>query len=695
MDGFIEFAGQFAVLAILAAISSLPLFLLVGGITWFARRSLSARARFALWTLVLVRMVLPFSVETPFGLGMFVNHWLVEELAPVAESKDLSVELAQPGDLGHGPQPYSDSGIEPGEQSSWDWRSALITLFSLGLPGVSLLLAGWLLAASLRLAYRVRHGLEPNDPAWNELLEQGRKEFSVRVPVRLRVLPNWTTPATMGFFRPVIILPEDAASLSRSELQHVLWHELAHVKRGDTAWNFLWIAARCFQWWNPCFWVTQRAWLAERELACDALVMQHLGAEAAIDYGRTLLQFLERLSQSPKFSQAVPLPGLVLFLGGKGAIRRRLQALAHPLAIETFWGRWASFGVLLLLAILGLTDAAASKVVIPPLNDITLPAGTEWRFGLPENSDDPELPQFARQYDYSAALARIQQDAPGASAEIDIRQMLQGCTGIGRGFDGKPQSGQCVLEGNLLSVTAAEPQQAAVQKFLSHWEKFGQQQITVEVRILLTEKNLSDVLPKPGGQIVSPLPHQKLDLLAPIQTAHEVNNSLVGPSFVRIISPSEREFVQQYLQGDSRSSLLFAPKITLFSGQSANVSDIVQRQFVTGLRSTDNGKREPQVSQFSNGVQFGLRAAQAEGEQQIDLNLQVRQSEILDVEVVKTQIAGQDEAAMVQVPHVRESNLKTAVTLASDHSVLVAPLRRDKQGKLQIYLITPRLIEEH
>ncbi|MFO0918461.1 MAG: M56 family metallopeptidase [Planctomycetaceae bacterium] len=690
MDGFVEYSSQFAALALCAAVSSLPLFLLVGAITWGGRRWLSARARFALWTLVLVRMIVPFSVETPFGLGMFFNHWTVYEAIPVAEPHGLLVEYDETGGVQLSDSVTGDvSSLSPMET----WMMCLETIAWISLPVVSLLLAGWLLATSVQLTQRVRHGIEPNDPGWSELLAQGRKEFNIRVPVHLRVLSNWTTPATMGFFRPVIILPEDAALLSRSELQHVLWHELAHIKRCDTAWNGLWIAARCFQWWNPCFWMTQRAWLAERELACDALVMQHLGSDAATDYGRTLLRFLERLSQSPRFSPAVQLPGLVMFLGGKSAIRRRLQALAHPLVIETAWGRWASFGVLLLLAILGLTDAAASKVVVLPKNDITVPAGTEWQFGLPDAPDEPDLSQVVRQYDVSKAVARIRQDAPGARAEIEICQMIQGSQEIFPWINGKPQSGHCVIEGNFLTVTATQPQQAAVQMILSHWEKFGQRQITVEVRFLSTEKNLSDLLPTPGGQIVSPLPHQELDLLAPVQTAHEVNNSLVGPSFVRVISPSERDHVTQLLQSDARSSLMFAPKVTLFSGQSANVSDKVQRPFVTGLRSLDGGKREPQISMFSEGVQFGMRAMQVEGERQIQLNLQVRKSELLDVEVVKAQIAGQEEATAVQVPHVRESNLKTAVTLTSDHSVLVSPLRRDKQGKLQIYLVTPRLIE--
>ena len=286
MDSFMEFAGGCVVATLDAAISSLPLFLMIGLITFAGRRWLSARTRFALWSLVLIRMILPFSLETPFGMGMWTNRLPVISNAPVGTASGVSTEMPIPTFR----EPQIEKVVAAPEPTLFDYRWEYLAGIAVMLvaPSISLLIAIWFLVTTIRTSRRIRRGIDPLNATWTELVDQSRRQFRVRVPVRLRRVQNWSTPATFGYFRPIIILPDDAESLSAAEMQHVIWHEMAHIKRGDAAWSYLWIVARCLQWWNPCFWWTQRCWLAERELACDALVMQHLGSAVASDYGRTL-----------------------------------------------------------------------------------------------------------------------------------------------------------------------------------------------------------------------------------------------------------------------------------------------------------------------------------------------------------------------------------------------------------------------
>jgi bla regulator protein blaR1 len=693
MEGFSEFACRFAGLALCAAVSSLPLCVIVGAITLVGQRTLSARMRFALWSLVLIRMILPVSLETPFGLGMLTNHLPDSTSTPVLSAKDLSREMSLP-DVGEPLHEflYATPATVP---TTWRWDHWVEDMAMFGMTGVSLLLACWFLVTSIRTSRRIRRGVAPEHRTWTELLNQGRRQFGIRVAVELRTLRQWTTPATMGYFRPIIILPDDAASLSETEVRHVLWHELAHIKRGDAAWSYLWIVARCLQWWNPCFWWTQRCWLAERELACDALVMQHLGSSAGPEYGRTLIHFLERLSQSSISSPSLPLPGLVMLLGDKGTIRRRLKAVAHPLAIETVWGRWCSVGLLTLLAVMGLTDAATSKTESPPLHAVTVPSGTVWQFGT-ESTDNVEavpLPATTRVYNIRAALARIQQVEPQADSEIFIRRMIQDDRTIFPWINGKPQTEQCQIRGDELIVHATEPQQQMIQKLLSHWQQFGRQQIATEVRLISTDKELSDFLPAAGGQIISPSPLREMNLIKPLKPAHEISNLLSGPSYIRVLSRDERATALQWLQNDPGSDLLCVPKVTMFSLSFANVALGTERPFVTGLRTREDGTREPQVSKVMEGVQMKLAAKVVDAQGAVQLDLHIRDSRILDVEAFWTKVAHQADEIGIQIPHVTESNLKTSVTLARDESILISPLRRDKQGKLQVFLITANAIE--
>ncbi len=695
MDGvFFETAGLFVVLAVRGAISCLPLFLIVGVITLTGRRWLSARTRFALWTLVLVRLLLPFSLETPFGWGNLTNRLTVS--TPVAGPAFAEDEFPIP--TFEAPLEEIPAGVLVDGSSRVSWTEVGVLTLVFGGTGISLLLATWMLVTSIRTSRRIRRGVDPDHRSWKDLLDQGRRQFGIRMPVQLRCVTNWTTPATMGFFRPIIVLPEDAATLSETELQHVLWHELAHIKRGDAAWSYLWIVARCLQWWNPCFWWTQHCWLAERELACDALVMQHLGSSAAPDYGRTLIHFLERLSSSAGASQRIPLPGLVMLLGDKGIIRRRLKALAGPLAKETVWGRGSGRAILTLLAVMGLTDAAISKTVMPPLNSVTVPEGTVWQFGSDVAADSGimTLPTTTRVYDVSATVARIRQDEPGLSAE-------QGAEGLRRDFqcngnifpwiEGKPQAGQCQLQGNELTVTATEWQHQQIQHLLDHWQQFGQQQISMRVQQVSTDMQLSGFLPAAGGRIISPVPLREMNLLAPLKLTRDGDSSTLEPSFVRVLSPDELKTVTNRCQNDPPTNLLFARTVTLFTGSSATVSFAKERPFVTGLRTLESGGRQTQVSQVPEGVQLGVVTHVADSTGAVQLGLHIRQSEIVDVEVLRTKMGHEAGELNIQVPHVRESNFKTSVTLAKGESILVAPLRRDKQGKLHMYLISANVIE--
>ena len=67
------------------------------------------------------------------------------------------------------------------------------------------------------------------------LLDELRGAMGCRRPVELREVPDLTSPATAGWRRPVILLPDDWRSWDDSERRAVLAHELAHIVRGDYA----------------------------------------------------------------------------------------------------------------------------------------------------------------------------------------------------------------------------------------------------------------------------------------------------------------------------------------------------------------------------------------------------------------------------------------------------------------------------
>lgn len=99
-------------------------------------------------------------------------------------------------------------------------------------------------------------------------------------------------------FRPWIYVPELALQeLTSPQLLHILAHELAHYKRRDTLWNLLGSAAAAIHWPNPLAWLGLYKMKTDRELACDAHVLDVLGEEEAAAYGLTLVEFLKQFSK--------------------------------------------------------------------------------------------------------------------------------------------------------------------------------------------------------------------------------------------------------------------------------------------------------------------------------------------------------------------------------------------------------------
>src|SRR5205823_11037225 len=109
-------------------------------------------------------------------------------------------------------------------------------------------------------------------------------------------------PMTCGILRPAVFMPSEAALWTEERRRIVLLHELAHVRRGDTATQLLARLALILNWWNPLAWVAWREFLKERERATDDLVL-HTGARAS-DYASHLLQVARMVHAAPPLAWA-------------------------------------------------------------------------------------------------------------------------------------------------------------------------------------------------------------------------------------------------------------------------------------------------------------------------------------------------------------------------------------------------------
>lgn len=693
-------------------LNAVPLFLIVLAINGLGRRWLAPWARQALWSLVLVRLLLPVSFGSAASLQP-AAIWLLETTCQMMESApaqgepsgttfepDVRPELAGAYHVESAP-----GAAEFVQNLDFDWFE--FGLFR-ALPGIlligMLLVAVWTVITTVRLRRLVRAEIDCQREDWLALLAEGREEFRIRRMVTLRTLPALTSPATCGVWRPAILLPEDADQWSPTELRHIVWHELAHIRRFDVAANWALAVMRTLHWWNPLFWYAQRAWLAEREMACDALVLRHLEGHQAGEYGRTILRFLERLSAGHRGLPTSAAPGFVLFLGRKQAVRRRLAQLTQQTRRVPVWRRLLTAGLIAALGLAGLTDAASpdnpAQVPAPLPIRFELPAGTTWKIVGPEPSDRAE-PLVVKTYDLTSAIARLRQDDPQfqiPAAAVALQQSLREVIGFGdvnrraEAGESSPKGARSEIMGGRLIVHATPSQHRAIKELLDRWTQHGQRQVSHEVRMLTTPLSLKSLLKGAGGQILNGgrSGGTSQNLSAESLSDNQAWTQQSTPFYTQMLSHAESYAVIQRLQNDPRSNLMFCPKVTTFDGVSALIQSASQRPFVTAVSTRHDGSLSPQITLELDGFELQLRTLIDEDGKSSQLEFRWLQSEVTDVDILETQSG--EQSVNVQIPHVSQTALRTTAAIPAGHSLLVVPLRRNPQGHLMMCLVTPRIL---
>ncbi|WP_010274720.1 M56 family metallopeptidase [Paenibacillus senegalensis] len=109
--------------------------------------------------------------------------------------------------------------------------------------------------------------------------------------VQVITSPAATTPMVLGFWKPVIVLPD--TQLGEKELAMILSHELMHVKRRDLLVKSLVLLANAVHWFNPFAYLLNKQTHIYCELSCDEMVVREMDTENRKFYGRVLLSMLE------------------------------------------------------------------------------------------------------------------------------------------------------------------------------------------------------------------------------------------------------------------------------------------------------------------------------------------------------------------------------------------------------------------
>ena len=305
-------SARFSAWLLDAAFMSVLLLLSAGMICLIWRRG-AASARHTVWFLAVAgACCLP--MVSRLMPPAWQPLWAVRATRDSLNELTLTVQLV-PGDIEKDPVPAAfaapvgigqTAAVSPVSSQritarlQGDWPSYLLWSWLAGF----LLAAGALGAGKLRLR-GLRAASRCANEEWQTLLNDLRASMKVRRPVELLQSREDRMPMTWGWWRPVILLPDEAEGWSQERRRVVLLHELAHVKRWDCLTQFIARAACSLYWFNPLVWVAVRRMEVERERACDDLVLQG-GCRASL-YAEHLLEIaraFRSVSHAPAIGMA-------------------------------------------------------------------------------------------------------------------------------------------------------------------------------------------------------------------------------------------------------------------------------------------------------------------------------------------------------------------------------------------------------
>jgi Tol biopolymer transport system component/beta-lactamase regulating signal transducer with metallopeptidase domain len=212
----------------------------------------------------------------------------------------------------------------------------------LWLAGVALML-GRFLFGLFALARCQRRGLQPISDALAERFAYLAKRLAVTRPVRLLISSLVQVPTVIGWLRPVILLPASALTgLAPVQLEAILAHELAHIRRRDYLVNLFQILVETLLFYHPAVWWVSNRLREEREHCCDDLV---------VGLGGSPLVYVKALTRLAEIGPELPHPALA-GTGGKLLTRiRRLSGLAPArLDLAVSWPE----GIVSLICLLGI-----------------------------------------------------------------------------------------------------------------------------------------------------------------------------------------------------------------------------------------------------------------------------------------------------------------------------------------------------
>lgn len=291
-----------------------------------------------LWGIVAVRLICPLSFESALSL------------IPSSETIPLDIEMAAKPTIDSG-VPAINSVVNPVLSSFAPPQHVLTSAnpLQIWIPILNII---WLIGVGVLLLYTA--------VSYWRLCR--KVDTAVRYKGNIFQSENVSSPFVLGIIKPRIYLP---FNMNGQDLEHVVAHEQAHIRRKDHWWKPLGFLLLTIHWFNPLMWLAYVLLCRDIELACDEKVIKELGNEQRADY----MQALVACSVNRRMIAACPLAF------GEVGVKERVKSVMNYKK-PAFW--------VIIIAVIICVGVAACFLTNPKQDRYTLrivvPAGSQEEF---------------------------------------------------------------------------------------------------------------------------------------------------------------------------------------------------------------------------------------------------------------------------------------------------------------------------
>ena len=303
---------------------------------------LSPRWQYGIWSILLLRMLLPVNVKKMVFLPF--SYWI--------EILKASIEMKLDSAYTNVYEPVELSSMIPSlkmkPESITDW------IFVVYVAGIIICLMRYIFVF-ISLRWKLRKG---NTISIQKICERyGLKSCKTVVVNGLH------TAFVCAGLKPVLVLPDE-----KNLDEKVILHELLHLKYHDECQTVLWCIFKCFHWCNPFLWYVFKRIENDMESLCDQRVLERLEGEERRAYGIVLLQMANE-----KYARV---PGTSSISNGGANIKRRIEAIVrfkkYPKGMALVS---VCIGIVFLFPVFVGTSLAYNADVLQPRNEAELRDG--------------------------------------------------------------------------------------------------------------------------------------------------------------------------------------------------------------------------------------------------------------------------------------------------------------------------------